>query len=274
MKLFYIIKQHISTLWYFLAFSILFSLLLSNFRLYLIQRETEKLQQNYTKIFQESSTATNTSSAQFKAQPASETSTQLQGGIAKNIIRFHVIANSNSVKDQSLKYALRDYIIHSVQETVSPAASPAQAKKIIQKNIGELHEKAAEFLSQNNCHVPVKVSLKKRYFPVKLYGDLTFPAGDYTALCIEIGKAQGRNWWCVLFPSLCFVDETTATVPDASKEKLKKYMTKQEYDSLTSEPAVSPSAVPSKKRITPSTTPLPKKKPAVRFALWDFITGK
>ncbi|MDE7051390.1 MAG: stage II sporulation protein R [Lachnospiraceae bacterium] len=76
------------------------------------------------------------------------------------------------------------------------------------------------------------VSLEERYFPVKSYGDLVFPAGNYKALCVEIGEAKGRNWWCVLFPSLCFVDETYAVVPDSSKEKLKETLSDEEYESL------------------------------------------
>ena len=70
------------------------------------------------------------------------------------------------------------------------------------------------------------------YFPIKKYGDLTFPAGDYQALMIRIGQGEGKNWWCVMYPSLGFVDSTYQVVPEESKEKLKETMTKEDYEML------------------------------------------
>ncbi len=70
------------------------------------------------------------------------------------------------------------------------------------------------------------------YFPVKEYGDLTFPAGDYEALRVRLGSSEGRNWWCVMYPALCFVDSTYQVVPETSKEQLKQNLTEEEYNSL------------------------------------------
>lgn len=156
----------------------------------------------------------------------------LQKNIAKNIIRLHVIANSDTNADQTLKLAVRDEIITSLQNALQNSNSCAQAETIILSHTTEIENAAYRVLSRYHSNYTVKVSLCDRYFPVKQYGDLTFPAGEYQALCVEIGKAEGRNWWCVLFPSLCFVDETTATVPDASKEKLKNSLSEEEYNSL------------------------------------------
>ena len=78
----------------------------------------------------------------------------------------------------------------------------------------------------------INAELGTCYFPVKEYGDLTFPAGEYKALKVNIGKSEGKNWWCVMYPTLCFVDSTYQNVPDESKEKLKENLTEEEYDSL------------------------------------------
>ena len=82
------------------------------------------------------------------------------------------------------------------------------------------------------------IYLGTREFPVKTYGDLTFPAGNYQALCVEIGEAKGHNWWCVLFPSLCYLDQTCAVVPDDSKQKFKNSLTEEEYDTLEAHSAL------------------------------------
>jgi len=168
-----------------------------------------------------------------------ETSRQIQENIAKNIIRLHVIANSDSTIDQQMKLAVRDEIITSLQDTLQEASSLQEAAKIILMHTNQIKADALHVLSRYNSNYTVKVSLQPRYFPVKQYGDLSFPAGTYQALCIEIGKAEGRNWWCVLFPSLCFVDETTATVPDSSKETLKDCLTAEEYQAISEPPATS-----------------------------------
>lgn len=162
----------------------------------------------------------------------SEADQELQKSIAKNIIRLHVIANSDSDADQALKLAVRDEIITSLQEVLQNSNSREQAESLLLSQTPEIEKAAYRVLSRHHSNYNVKISLCDRYFPIKQYGDLTFPAGEYRALCVEIGEAKGRNWWCVLFPSLCFVDETTATVPDSSKEKLKNTLSEEEYEAL------------------------------------------
>jgi len=161
-----------------------------------------------------------------------ESPDQIQKNLAKNIIRLHVIANSDTKHDQQLKLNVRDAIITSLQEALDGTKSITQAKKIIQAQQTQIETTARQTIADRGSAYDVKVSLRPRYFPVKQYGDLCFPAGTYDALCVEIGKAEGRNWWCVLFPSLCFVNETTATVPETSKEKLKERLSEEEYNAL------------------------------------------
>lgn len=147
--------------------------------------------------------------------------------------------------------------------------SASEAKKVTQKHLTQIQTAAQKALVSKHCNASVKVVVGKRYFPVKQYGDLTFPAGTYDALCIEIGKAEGHNWWCVLFPSLCFVDETTAVVPQDSKEKLQSALSEEDYNSLlsanrqtTSNASTTPAPSPSQKQIK------------VRFGIADWIHSK
>lgn len=161
-----------------------------------------------------------------------ESPEEIQENIADNIIRLHVIANSDTDTDQSLKLKVRDGIIEQLQDTIAGTSSAAGAEKLLASQEDNIKNSALDIISGNGYNYPVNVSLEERYFPVKSYGDLIFPAGNYKALCVEIGEAKGRNWWCVLFPSLCFVDETYAVVPDSSKEKLKETLSEEEYESL------------------------------------------
>lgn len=156
----------------------------------------------------------------------------VQENIADNIIRLHVIANSDTQTDQSLKLKVRDGIIGQLQKSIANTEAVSDAEKLLILQEDNIKKSAMDIIASSGFDYPVNVSLEKRYFPVKSYGDLVFPAGDYKALCVEIGKAKGRNWWCVLFPSLCFVDETYAVVPDSSKEKLKESLSDEEYESL------------------------------------------
>ena len=162
-----------------------------------------------------------------------ESPEEIQENIADNIIRLHVIANSDTDTDQSLKLKVRDGIIEQLQDTIAGTSSAAGAEKLLASQEDNIKNSALDIISGNGYNYPVNVSLEERYFPVKSYGVLIFPAGNYKALCVEIGEAKGRNWWCVLFPSLCFVDETYAVVPDSSKEKLKETLSEEEYESLS-----------------------------------------
>lgn len=156
----------------------------------------------------------------------------MQQDIAGEIIRFHVLANSDSDEDQRLKLKVKDAVADEVRRLVGDAADVVQAREIISGQLDEMQETAERVINEEGYAFTVGVSLGQQYFPVKIYGDLAFPAGNYEALQVKIGKAEGRNWWCVMFPTLCFVDETYSVVPEASKEKLKVVLEENEYESL------------------------------------------
>lgn len=156
----------------------------------------------------------------------------LQKGIADEIIRFHVIANSDSPEDQSLKLTVKDTLVKSLAPLLKNADSITEARSIITNELDFIRELAEVTIKDNGYNYPVTVSLEKCYFPLKIYGDYTFPPGNYEALRVQIGEAAGKNWWCVMFPPLCFVDETYSVVDNNTDKQLKYLLTEEEYNSL------------------------------------------
>lgn len=156
-----------------------------------------------------------------------------QQGIAGEIIRFHVIADSDCEADQLLKLKVKETVVAGLREKLCHAKDIEEARDIILENMGEIEETANEVIEKNGFSYQARASLGQAVFPVKMYGDLTFPAGQYEALKIELGKAEGKNWWCVMFPTLCYVDETKQEITEENKEKFQKILTQEEYDSIT-----------------------------------------
>lgn len=157
---------------------------------------------------------------------------RLQEGIAKEIIRFHVIANSNSDEDQELKYQVKDALVKALSPYLKDADTLEEAQDIISENLPFIQELAYKVIEDEGYTYSVTASLSNSYFPMKIYGDYSLPPGNYQALQVKIGDAQGMNWWCVMFPPLCFVDETYSIVDEDSKEKLERLLTEEEFESL------------------------------------------
>ncbi len=158
----------------------------------------------------------------------------LNSGLANNLIRLHVIANSDSPEDQALKREVRDSVLSYMKEELENSENIGQTKAIINNRLDDITAIAKETITRNGCEYDVKACLGKYPFPTKSYGDIALPAGSYQALRVVIGKGAGANWWCVLFPPLCFVDVTHGTVPDYAKENLKEALTEEEYSIVTS----------------------------------------
>ncbi|NLO20982.1 MAG: stage II sporulation protein R [Syntrophomonadaceae bacterium] len=125
-----------------------------------------------------------------------------------SVFRLHVIANSDSIEDQALKIAVKNEIVKLLKDEFSAQQDLEQARKLAQKNIPLIQEKAREVITQQGYDYPVEVKVGEYPFPTKSYGNLVFPAGEYQALRICIGQGQGKNWWCVLFPPLCMVSDS------------------------------------------------------------------
>lgn len=156
----------------------------------------------------------------------------LQKGIASEIIRFHVIANSDSDTDQNLKMQVKEQIVKQMETVLKDSQSIDQTRKLLTAHLEELEQLAQKTVNEQGYAYPVKAEITNCYFPSKSYGDCNFPAGEYEALRITIGAAEGRNWWCVLYPNLCFIDAVHAVVPEEQKEELKEVLTEEEFASL------------------------------------------
>ena len=150
-------------------------------------------------------------------------------GLKGKLLRYHVVANSDGEVDQQVKLKVKEAVLAKLEEPLKEAESSDGAKEIIEQNIPVITDVANKVLEEENTGYEAKVRIGEQYFPTKIYGDLTLPPGDYEALIIELGKAQGKNWWCVLFPTLCFVEPDYGVLPTESKEKLAKVLTTEEY---------------------------------------------
>jgi stage II sporulation protein R len=154
----------------------------------------------------------------------------MQGEIAKEVVRFHVLANSNSEEDQALKIKVRDGILAEFKPILNASASVDETKVALNAHIDEIIACADGIIKENGYHYPVTAAVTKSNFPTKAYGDIVLPAGEYEALRIEIGAAAGQNWWCVMFPPLCFVDITQGEITPESKTDLENRLPEEAYD--------------------------------------------
>lgn len=158
---------------------------------------------------------------------------RVQKKMAGEVFRFHVLANSDSEEDQALKMQVKEKIIAYMKDELPESESVEMTKNWAASHLEEIEMVAMEILRKEGCRDFVHAEVTNCYFPDKTYGDITFPKGYYDALRIEIGEAKGQNWWCVLYPNLCFVDAIHAVVSDEGKEELKEVLDEEEYEMVT-----------------------------------------
>lgn len=158
---------------------------------------------------------------------------EIQRGLAEEVFRFHVLANSDSAEDQRLKMQVKETVISYMKDEIPDSESAEETKMWAKTHLRKIEAVAKEKIEDAGKDYEVKAEVTNCAFPEKVYGDVTFPAGYYDALRIKIGKAEGRNWWCVLYPNLCFMDSVRAVVPEEGKEQLKEVLTEEEYEEVT-----------------------------------------
>ncbi len=135
-------------------------------------------------------------------------------------VRLHILANSDSIEDQKLKLKVRDVVVAYMTPYVKDVRDAKEAENIIASHKEDIITLAKKTLIENGADYPVAVQLGTFQFPVRSYGSLVLPAGDYQAVRILLGQAAGQNWWCVLFPPLCFIDgANTALAPLTSSKE-------------------------------------------------------
>lgn len=150
--------------------------------------------------------------------------TDLAKELAPQVLRFHILANSNRHEDQELKLEVRslllDLIYDGLEEDPSQPLTKDRVVSFIREQAEPLAQAAEAFICSRGFSYPVQIRIEDSYFPVKYYGDIRFPEGVYQAARVTIGEGKGHNWWCVLYPKLCFVEESWAIMPEESKEVL------------------------------------------------------
>jgi len=166
----------------------------------------------------------------------SDSRDKLLNSISRKLIRFHVIANSDSEDDQALKIKVKDAIIDYISPKLSNSQSINQSREILKSYDKEILKLASGIIKKNGYSYSVASTLGRENFPDKNYGNITLPQGEYEAYRVVIGLGEGKNWWCVMFPPLCFVDETRGQVSVKETEKqMKKVLSDDEYNEVNNE---------------------------------------
>lgn len=158
-----------------------------------------------------------------------------QQELASHVVRFHVLAESDSKEDQELKLLVKTAVLEYMEQPLARASSAEEALAILERYTDDIIRVASDTLAEQGSTLSVQAGTELVYFPEKTYGDLTFPAGYYTAYRILLGSGEGQNWWCVLYPPLCFIDVTHSIVPEESKEEIKSFLSEEEYALITAE---------------------------------------
>lgn len=161
-----------------------------------------------------------------------ERSDPLQPAIAEKILRFHVRANSDSEGDQEVKEEVRDAVGAMLQPKLAESKNIEMSRSIVQESIDDIVAEAESTLRRNGYDYEVKAYLTHTYFPEKTYGDYTFPEGEYEALEVVLGEGKGHNWWCVLYPNMCFRGSVFEVVNEDAKEALREVLTPEEYEDV------------------------------------------
>lgn len=153
--------------------------------------------------------------------------------ISKQLIRFHVVANSDTTDDQLLKQKVRDEVIEFIEPLLSECETVEDTRYILEGSLPVIKEISQEVVEDWGKDYQVYVALDKANFPTKSYGDVVLPAGEYEACRIIIGEGKGENWWCVMYPPLCYLDVATGVVPLEGKEQLENGLNEEQYKLIT-----------------------------------------
>lgn len=165
--------------------------------------------------------------------------------LRENVLRMHILANSDSPQDQSLKLEVRDAILEHSEEIFGKTVSFEDFKNVSAENLEKIQQIAQSVIDEYGFDYKISVEKAKMFFEKRTYGDITMPAGIYNAVRVKIGEAEGHNWWCVMYPPLCIPMASEMT---DDKEVEKEFFNSRELDMIK----------------------YPKKY-EVRFMLWDKI---
>lgn len=159
----------------------------------------------------------------------------VQKNLSDELLRLHIVANSNSELDQEIKIKVRDEIIKGSREKFQNAESKEEFKKKLLRESGKIEKIADDVLKESNVGYDAAVSFEKVYIPRKSYDGLILPEGNYDAMVIRLGEAKGQNWWCVVYPPLCFTEDVCGSLSEEAEEYLKKTLSPESYELIKEE---------------------------------------
>lgn len=157
---------------------------------------------------------------------------RLQHQLAQKVLRFHVLANSDSVEDQKLKLEVRDAIGIYMQENMKKRETKEECEAFVREQIPAIEQVAEQVVKNAGFSYEVHAELAQCEFPVKTYGAYTFPAGIYDALKVTIGNGNGQNWWCVMYPNMCFENSMYEVVDEKAGAALRAVLDEKEYQAV------------------------------------------
>lgn len=160
--------------------------------------------------------------------------------LSDRILRLHILAEDDTTAAQEIKLHVRDAILSVVREPLENVSTAAEAEATLLPLLDDIVHTANEVLASYGVSYRATAELTTEFFPIKQYGSLLLPPGEYRALRILLGDAEGKNWWCMLYPSLCFTEGITATIAEDEKEELRGLLSEEEFDTLFSEEEAEP----------------------------------
>ena len=153
--------------------------------------------------------------------------------ISEKLIRFHVLANSDSDVDQDLKLRVKDEVLKYISPILNESQSLEESREILKREDKNIIKIAEDYIKSQGFDYTVETTLRRENCPVKEYGNIVLPQGEYEAYRILIGEGKGKNWWCVMFPPLCFIDVTKGQVAyDETEKKMKDVLSEEEFKSV------------------------------------------
>lgn len=163
------------------------------------------------------------------------TLTNTEEAISRGVIRLHVIAHDDTKEEQSLKLSVRDRILKEGNDIYGTQSDKEKIRSLTAANLNRFKRAAADEIRKNGYEHPVEVTFGKCDFPEKVYGDMCLPAGSYEALVVKIGSAKGHNWWCVMFPPLCFVNESCDKTTSETKNAMIDNIGKDAFEMISTD---------------------------------------
>lgn len=159
----------------------------------------------------------------------------VQRDLSRKIMRLHIVANSNSPEDTELKLKVRDAVIADAGEIFAEVKTKSECRRTFEENKSKIEETVLRTIRENSREYGVQISFGKFYIPRKVYDGIVLPEGSYDGVKILLGEAKGENWWCVVYPPLCFTESVCGELSDEAEAYLKEMLLPESYSLISEE---------------------------------------